>query len=103
MGAGQLVLVYSHRENTDQPGIKVIFSEDGGETWSQDPVVVWDAYGKEALGVPRTDRYPSSHDVIAYGAPQIIGLTANELMVSFWCTQSGDTHARYCRLRLEGD
>ena len=103
MGSGQLVLVYSHRENTDQPGIKVIFSEDGGETWSPDPVVVWDAYGKEALGVPRTDRYPSSHDVIAYGAPHIIGLTANELMVSFWCTQSGDTHARYCRLRLDGN
>lgn len=101
LGADRIILVYSHRENTDQPGIKVTVSEDTGQTWDDTPLVVWDAYGKEALGVPRTDSYPTSHDVIAYGAPQITCLSQDEVMVSFWCTQSGDTHARFCRLRLE--
>ena len=40
-------------------------------------------------------------DIIAYGAPHLVALGGDELMASFWCTQSGDTHARFCRLRVE--
>ena len=98
---GRIAFVYSHREKTDQPGIKVVMSDDDGQTWDiENRVTVWDAYGKEALGVARTDRYPSSHDVVAYGAPHLARLSDNELMASFWCTQSADTHARYCRIRI---
>ena len=96
LGQGRLVLVYSHREDTAQPGIKVVRSEDGGRTFDrEDPLVVWDAYGKEALGVARTDTYPSSHDAIAYGAPQIVRLDGSRALVSFWCTQGADTHCRW--------
>jgi len=98
---GCLALVYSHREETDQPGIKVVLSTDGGDTWDLDrQVTAWDAYGKEALGVPRTDTYPSSHDAIAYGAPQATRLNDAELLVGFWCTQGADTHCRWCRVRV---
>jgi len=99
---GRIAFIYSQREKTDQPGIKVVMSKDGGQTWDLDnQVVVWDAYGQEALGVPRTDTYPTSHDVVAYGAPHLVRLSEDELMASFWCTQSADTHARFCRLRIE--
>ena len=102
VGPGRIAFIYSQREKTDQPGVKVIMSKDSGQTWDLDNrVVVWDAYGKEALGVPRTDTYPTSHDVIAYGAPHLVRLNEKELMASFWCTQSADTHARFCRLRIE--
>ena len=101
MGENRLLIVYSHRDDPEQPGIKVVLSEDGGQTWSLDrPLVVWDAYGKEALGVPRTDTYPSSHDAIAYGAPRMVKLDSHRAMVCFWCTQGADTHARFSEIRI---
>lgn len=101
LGGGRMLIIYSHRDDPDQPGIKVVLSEDGGRNWNvADPLVVWDAYGKEALGVPRTDTYPSSHDVIAYGAPRIIRLDDEHAMACFWCTQGSDTHCRYGRIRV---
>jgi len=101
LGEGRMLIIYSHRDDPDQPGIKVVVSEDGGQTWDlANPLVVWDAYGKEALGVPRTDTYPSSHDVIAYGAPRITRLDGDHAMACFWCTQGSDTHCRYARVRV---
>ncbi len=100
-GDGVMAAIYSHREETEQPGIKVVLSQDGGETWHvDDPLVVWDAYGKEELGVARTDSYPSNHDVIAYGAPLLTRLVDHDLMATLWCTQGADTHIRCYRLRL---
>ena len=100
LGDGRMMMVYSHRDDPDQPGVKVVRSDDGGETWDLDnPLVIWDAYGKEALGVARTSTYPSSHDTIAYGAPRIVRLNADEAMACFWCTQGSDTHCRWCRVR----
>lgn len=97
---GRLLIVYSHREGTDQPGIKAVLSEDGGRTWSLDaPLTLWDAYGKEALGVARTSTYPSGHDAIAYGAPKITRIDDDHALACFWCTQGGDTHARWCVVR----
>lgn len=101
IGNGVMAAVYSHREGTDQPGIKVALSQDSGKTWDGDNhLVLWDAYGKEELGVARTDSYPSNHDVVAYGAPLLTRLSDNELMASLWCTQGADTHIRYYRLQL---
>ncbi len=101
MGHNRMLIVYSHREDTDHPGIKVARSNDAGESFDvSKPLVIWDAYGKEALGVARTSTYPSSHDAIAYGAPRIIRLDANHAMVTYWCTQGADSHCRCCTIRL---
>lgn len=100
-GGGRLVLVYSHRENTEKPGIKAVLSEDGGRTWDLDrQIILWDAYGRESLGVAATDTYPSSHDAIAYGAPQAVRLDEHQAIASFWCTRGADTHCRWCRIRI---
>jgi len=32
MGGARLLLIYSHREHTEQPGIKITVSEDTGQT-----------------------------------------------------------------------
>jgi len=96
----RLAIIYSERDSK-QPGIKVVLSEDMGKTWDvANAVVVWDAYGKEALGVPMTSTYPSSHDAIAYGAPHICKLNECELIATWWCTQSSDTHVRWARLEV---
>ena len=102
LGGGRMLIIFSHREGTEQPGIKVASSEDAGITWNvADPLVVWDAYGKEALGVARSDTYPSSHDNISYGAPKIIAINGSTALASFWCSQGGDTHSRWCRIHVE--
>ena len=99
MDEDTFLLIYSHRENTDQPGVKVTCSTDGARTWSPaEPLVLWDAYGKEELGVVRTDTYPTSHDAIAYGAPEIARLDARTAIASWWCTQGADTHCRWARI-----
>ncbi len=98
---GRILLIYSHRDDTDQPGIKVVMSDDAGDCFdAREPLVVWDAYGKEALGVPRTDKYPGKHDAIAYGAPRILRLREREALAIFWCTQSADTHCRWTRVQV---
>ena len=101
LGDGRLLLIYSHREDEDQPGIKVVISEDDGHTWTLDePLTVWDAYGREALGVPRTATYPSSHDAIAYGGPKIVTVDERTAIASWWCTLGADTHCRWARIRI---
>lgn len=103
MGGKRLLVAYSHREGTDTPGIKVAVSADCGRTWDTDnAILVWDAYGKEALGVPKTDKYPSAHDAIAYGAPKVTRLSESEAIITFWATQGADTHCRWHRVALQG-
>ena len=102
LGGGRLLLIYSHRERTEQPGLKVVLSEDEGRTWTLDnPLTVWDAYGREALGVARSATYPSSHDAIAYGAPRIVALDDRTAIACWWCTLGADTHCRWARVRAE--
>ncbi len=98
----RMAVIYSERDSK-RPGIRVVLSDDGGRTWGVDEqVTVWDAYGRESLGVPPTDTYPGSHDVIAYGAPHLARVDEQTLIASWWCTQSADTHVRFARLRVEG-
>ena len=101
VGDRKMLVIYSHRENTEHPGIKVVLSEDWGKSYDlEEPLVVWDAYGKEALGVARSATYPSSHDAIAYGAPKITRLDERQAMASFWCTQGADSHCRWAKIRV---
>ena len=41
-----------------------VLSEDGGETW--------DATGWTRIGLNNADKYPRSHDTIAFGAPTLM-------------------------------
>jgi len=96
----RMAIIFSERDS-EAPGIKVVLSHDDGQTWDlENAAVVWDAYGKEALGVPMTDTYPCSHDAIAYGAPHLAKLSDSELIGVFWCTQDADTHVRFAKLKI---
>lgn len=100
LGDGRIALVYSVRES-DQPGIYAALSLDNGCTWNLDRQIrLWDAYGKDSIGVARTATYPASHDNIAFGAPHAIRLHTGEIMASFWAAQSGQMVCRWCRLCL---
>lgn len=97
----RMAMIYTERDSK-QPGIKVVLSPDQGQSWDKgNAVMVWDAYGKEALGVPMTSTYPSSHDAIAYGAPHLCRINDHELLATWWCTQSSDTHVRWARLQIQ--
>ena len=99
-GDGAVALVMSVRES-DRPGLYVALSEDEGRTWDTDRwVQVWDAYGQDALGVPRTESYPAAHDNIAFGAPDLIRLEDGDLLANFWAGMRGQMVVRWCRLRV---
>ncbi|MGH2530890.1 MAG: sialidase family protein [Thermomicrobiales bacterium] len=100
VGDGRMVAIYTYRDGK-QPGINAVASLDGGRTWDLDHQVrLWDAGGRETIGVASTTTYPQSHDVIAFGKPQAIRTSDGDVMASFWCTESCVTHARWARLRL---
>jgi len=100
LGDGRMVAAYTYREGT-QPGIMAAVSLDGGVTWDMDRQVrLWDATGRETIGVASVNTYPQSHDVIAFGKPMATRTADGDVLVSFWATEQCMTHARWARLRV---
>ena len=100
LGEGRFAAVYTTRAE-DEPGFRVCLSADWGLTWDlANQVDIWDARGRERLGVDAPEAYPRSHDTIAYGAPNAILLANGDILVSFWCTEMSITHIRYALLRV---
>ena len=100
LGNNRMVAIYTVRD-TKPPGFFAVFSEDGGKTWDLDQkILVWDATGRDRIGVSKTDSYPRSHDTISFGAPTAIALLNGDIFCSFWCTELSVTHIRYVQLRL---
>lgn len=101
LGNGRMVAVYTVRE-THPPGFFVTSSEDGGKTWDiANQLHIWDATGRDKIGVSDLESYPRSHDTIAYGAPSATVLSNGDIFVNFWCTEVSVTQIRYARLRME--
>lgn len=101
LGNGRLAIVMSVRES-EHPGIYMALSEDFGATWDIDgQVQIWDAYGQDSIGAPRTESYPSSHDTIAFGAPDAIRLSDGDILAGFWAGQRGQMVCRWSRLRVQ--
>jgi hypothetical protein len=97
---GRLAAVYTWRETT-QPGFMVVLSSDRGRTWDlENQVRVWDATGWTEIGLSHPDKYPRSHDTIAFGAPSVITLMNGELLAYWWCTLASQVHTRWARLKL---
>jgi len=96
---GRLCLIYTWRE-AGQPGFMAVLSEDGGRTWElENQVRLWDATGWTHIGINIPDKYPRSHDTIAFGAPTIMATQEGGLYASWWCTYASLTHIRWARLR----
>ncbi len=96
---GRLCIVYTWRL-AEQPGFMAVLSADGGRSWDLDHQVrLWDATGWTHLGISAPDRYPRSHDTIAFGAPTLMTTMDGGLYASWWCTYASLTHVRWARLR----
>lgn len=101
LGNGRFAAIYTTREAT-KPGFRVVLSEDWGRTWDiENQLQIWNATGRERLGVNAPEAYPRSHDTIAYGAPTANRLPNGTIIVSFWCTEMSITHIRYALLKLD--
>ena len=99
---GTLAAIYTLRE-AEQPGFFVALSHDLGESWDlEHQVRVWDTTGWTTLGISSPDKYPRSHDTVAFGAPTLTATSEGELYASWWCTYASLTHVRWARLRVTG-
>ena len=97
---GRLCAVYTWRE-AERPGIMAALSEDGGRTWDLDGQArLWDATGRDRLGVESRDAYPRSHDTIAFGAPAGVRLADGDVYAAWWCMEAALVHVRWARLRV---
>lgn len=100
LGDGLMVAIYTSRVEP-QPGFRVALSTDNGLTWDLDnQLLLWDATGRDRLGVSAPESYPRSHDTIAFGAPTAMRLLNDDIFVSFWCNEMSITHIRCARLRV---
>ena len=100
LGQKKMAAIYTNRES-ERPGLYVVLSDDRGNHWDLTKrVQVWDAVGRDKLGVSSANSYPRSHDSIAFGAPTAVRLADGDIFVSFWCTEMSITHVRCTRLRL---
>lgn len=98
---GALAAIYTLRE-AEQPGFFVALSYDLGQSWDlENQVRVWDATGWTHLGISSPDKYPRSHDTIAFGAPTLMTTQEGDLYASWWCTYASLTHIRWARLRAK--
>ena len=99
---GRLAAIYTWRES-EQPGFMVVLSDDGGRTWDLERQLrVWDTTGWTQIGLSCPDRYPRSHDTIAFGAPSLISTANGQFFASWWCTYASLTHCRWARIEAEG-
>ena len=99
---GTLAAIYTLRE-AEHPGFFVALSTDQGQSWDLDhQSQVWDATSWTHLGISSPDKYPRSHDTIAFGAPTLTATRDGELYASWWCTYASLTHVRWARLRVRG-
>jgi len=98
---GVLAAIYTLRE-AEQPGFMVALSTDLGQSWDlENQVRLWDATGWTHIGLSSPDKYPRSHDTIAFGAPTLMTTAEGELYASWWCTYASLTHIRWARLRVK--
>lgn len=99
---GTLAAIYTRREG-EQPGFLVVLSTDQGQSWDlENQVRLWDTTGWTHLGISSPDKYPRSHDTVAFGAPTLMTTLEGELYASWWCTYASITHIRWARLRVTG-
>lgn len=99
---GTLAAIYTKREG-EQPGFLVVLSTDQGQSWDlENQVRLWDTTGWTHLGISSPDKYPRSHDTVAFGAPTLMTTLEGELYASWWCTYASITHIRWARLRVTG-
>ena len=100
LGGGRM-LDFCCRRDGSQPGFFAAVSGDEGRTWDREnEICVWDASGRDKLGVEAPETYPRSHDTIAFGAPRAIRLADGDVLVTYWCTEMSVTHVRHGRLRV---
>jgi hypothetical protein len=97
---GTLCAIYTRREG-ERPGFMAALSPDCGQSWDlENQVRLWDATGWTHLGISSPDKYPRSHDTIAFGAPTLMTTLEGDLYASWWCTYASITHIRWARLRV---
>lgn len=100
LGGDLLAVVHTVRTGR-VPGIYLTAGTDQGRSWNREgELLLWDAVGQEFLGVDHKPSYPASHNNIAFGKPNLVRLSEDELLCSWWCTQACVTHTRWARVRV---
>jgi hypothetical protein len=92
-------------------GIRLWFSSDAGETWStSSPTQMWDAQDEKMKGILLTVEEKPLRNTpegiwnelpgFVFGAPDLVPLGNNTILLTYYATLNGITHVRTCRFKV---
>jgi len=102
---GFIIAVCNHREPPE--GNQLWWSGDGGETWNDQPIQMWDVTEGRMLGTPSARRSAVSISAVwdslpsfSFGSPGMLLLDDGAVLLTYYATIDGIIHARACQFRL---
>ena len=109
LNTGTIIAASNYR--LDPPGIRLWHSDDGGLTWQDPPVQMWDpaqsrtiAEPLEAVGTGGNDDGVWLHmDDFTFGTPNLHRLPDGVILLTYYATLNDTNHIRACRFAIQGD
>lgn len=107
LSPGKLIAVCNYREVPE--GNHLWWSDDGGETWCDSPIQMWDVAASRVLGEPAQHAVPTGGKEIweslpkfSFGTPSLQLMRDGAVLLIYYATVNGIIHVRACRFRVSG-
>lgn len=104
---GFLISVCNHREQPE--GSQLWWSQDGGETWTDRPIQMWDVVEGRVIGESAEERAVSKQKAVwdslpgfSFGTPGLLLVEENVVLLTYYATIDDIIHVRACRFTVEG-
>ena len=88
-------------------GIQLWWSKDGGRTWNERPIQMWDVKASRMLGEPAPERAAPKKEQLwgdvpsfSFGTPLLQRLEDGTILLMYYSTIDGIIHIRACRLAI---
>ncbi len=106
--SGLMVAVNNHRQTPQ--GSQLWWSHDGGASWNDRPIQMWDPAEGRMVGAPAAARRVSRKEQVwdelrrfSFGTPDLSLLGDGSVLLNYWATLDNIIHIRACRFRIEGN
>jgi len=105
LNPGRVIAVGNVR--THPNGMRLWCSRDGGATWDEPPVQLWDPRAERVVGEPlpvevgEGGKAWQSLPAFTFGMPDLVRFKDDSVLMTYWATLNEVFHVRACRFRLE--
>lgn len=103
---GFVISVCNYRERPE--GNRLWCSTDGGQTWCDRPIQMWDVAASRVTGQPAVEQGPSEDHGLwdklpsfSFGTPTLLRLDDGTVLLTYYGMVNGITHVRACRFQID--